>query len=108
VSAEAIAAVVVYVAIAVFTGVIWFQLSKSPDPTKLPRELQFRLWVPEGAEVVFCVLAGILCPISFPALFAWCMGWFLVVGIIESVREYLPERVPEASINRPSAYPFGL
>ena len=96
-----------YVVAGAVIGAMWYSLSiESPNPN-LPREFQFHLWVPEGAEVPFSVLVGAIWPASFVVMFVWCMGWFLVVGVIESVRE-LPGRVPEASINRPSAYPFGL
>jgi hypothetical protein len=79
VSEEAIAGCIVYVVMGVVTGIFWGWLSSDPN-RKLPPELQFRLWAPEGAEAVFCVLVGILCPISFFALLVWCFGWFIVVG----------------------------
>lgn len=99
---------VFYVVAGAVIGTMWHLLSTEGANPNLPRELQFQLWSPEGAAVPFSVLVGAIWPAGVVAMFVWCVGWFLVVGVIESVREYLPGRVSEVSINRPSAYPFGL
>ena len=94
VSEEAIAGCIVYVVMAVATRIFWGWLSGDPS-RKLPPELQFRLWAPKGAEIPFAVLVGILCPISFFVLLAWCFGWFIVVGgagLIADLRRLTAER----------------